>query len=292
MTDEKELKPDETVTSIQRHDEPEEFAIDLEKMEEGLKTIKRFQAMVKRLLTPNVDYGVIPGTKKPTLLKPGAEKIIKLMQLSDSYQILSAQEDFQKPFFAYTVKCQLKSYSSGKLMSEGLGSCNSMESKYRYRWVFDNQLPAGFDRETAHTKTVGRGKVYVMYRIDNDDICSQVNTILKMAEKRAKVDAALSAGRLSELFTQDIEDMTDTEPVNQQAAEFERDVIDQPPKNHVSDSPISAAQRRQLFAVCQQYSVTQDSLKKYLQDNFKIDTTTKILKSQYVVICHWVETGR
>ena len=292
MTDEKELKPDETVTSIQRHDEPEEFAIDLGKMEEGLKTIKRFQAMVKRLLTPNVDYGVIPGTKKPTLLKPGAEKIIKLMQLSDSYQILSKEEDYQKPFFAFTVKCQLKSYSSGKLMSEGMGQCNSNESKYRYRWVFDNQLPAGFDRETAHIKTVGRGQVYVMYRIDNDDICSQVNTILKMAEKRAKVDAALSAGRLSELFTQDIEDMTDTEPVNQQAAEFERDVIDQPPKNHVSDSPISAAQRRRLFAICQQYSVTQDSLKKYLQDNFKIDTTTKILKSQYVEICHWAETGR
>jgi len=45
-----------------------------------------------------------------------------------------------------------------------------------------------------------------MYRVPNDDIFSQVNTILKMSKKRAMVDAALSAGRLSDLFTQDMED--------------------------------------------------------------------------------------
>ena len=38
-----------------------------------------------------------------------------------------------------------------------------------------------------------------------------VNTILKMAKKRALVDATLSAGRLSNIFTQDIEDMGLTE---------------------------------------------------------------------------------
>ena len=47
----------------------------------------------------------------------------------------------------------------------------------------------------------------MVYRLDNEDIYSQVNTILKMAKKRALVDAALSAGRLSQVFTQDIEDM-------------------------------------------------------------------------------------
>ncbi len=31
-------------------------------------------AFVKAQMKRDIDYGVIPGTKKPTLLKPGAEK--------------------------------------------------------------------------------------------------------------------------------------------------------------------------------------------------------------------------
>ena len=46
-------------------------------------------------------------------------------------------------------------------------------------------------------------------RIENDEIFSQRNTLLKMAKKRALVDAALSAGRLSDMFTQDMEDIID-----------------------------------------------------------------------------------
>jgi len=53
--------------------------------------------------------------------------------------------------------------------------------------------------EEIESQTIGR--------VENEDIYSQVNTILKMAKKRALVDAALSAGRLSQVFTQDIEDM-------------------------------------------------------------------------------------
>ena len=34
----------------------------------------------------------IPGTNKPTLLKPGAEKIAKLLGLADSYEIMDRQE--------------------------------------------------------------------------------------------------------------------------------------------------------------------------------------------------------
>jgi hypothetical protein len=47
------------------------------------------------------------------------------------------------------------------------------------------------------------------YQVTNPDVFDQVNTILKMAKKRALVDAALSAGRLSDLFTQDLEDFTE-----------------------------------------------------------------------------------
>jgi hypothetical protein len=94
------------------------------------------------------------------------------------------------------------------VVSEGFGEFNSMESKYRYRWLWPKELPDDFDRNNAVTRKVKDGKV-TQYRVDNDDIYTQVNTLIKMAKKRALVDAALSAGRLSNVFTQDIEDIQD-----------------------------------------------------------------------------------
>ena len=98
----------------------------------------------------------------------------------------------------------------GATVSEGMGECNSMESKYRWRWVGERDLPAGTDKTklvSQERRSAKTGGHWTVYRMDNDDIYSQVNTILKMAKKRALVDAALSAGRLSDVFTQDLEDL-------------------------------------------------------------------------------------
>lgn len=46
----------------------------------------------------------------------------------------------------------------------------------------------------------------VLYRVPNPDVADQINTIMKMAQKRAFVAATLIACGISELFTQDIED--------------------------------------------------------------------------------------
>jgi len=180
------------------------------KFKADIQAINRFQQVVHANLIQGQDFGVIPGTSKPTLLKPGAEKVAKLLGLCDHYEILDRQEDWKTPFFRYLVKCQLKTASHCLVVSEGFGECNSMESKYRYRWLWPKDLPEDFDKENTAKKVVNtrNGKV-TQYRIDNDDIFTQVNTLIKMAKKRALVDAALSAGRLSNVFTQDIEDIQD-----------------------------------------------------------------------------------
>ncbi|MFA6307089.1 MAG: hypothetical protein WC639_04770 [Patescibacteria group bacterium] len=177
----------------------------------GIEAVNKFQKLVHACMVPNHDYGVIPGTNKPTLLKPGAEKIAKLLGLADTYEVVEKIEDWNKPFFSYLIKCRLVSVRDGVVISEGLGECNSYESKYRYRWVGDRDLPPDADisklaRQERKSKSGGH---WTVYRLDNEDIFSQVNTLLKMAKKRALVDASLSAGRLSDVFTQDIEDIGD-----------------------------------------------------------------------------------
>jgi len=185
--------------------------IDTKVFNQRLKDIKWFQKLCRSQMQEGKDYGEIPGTSKPTLLKPGAEKIAKLMGLEDDHVILKEKEDWDKPFFYYLVKCSLISLKTGRTISTGLGSCNSYESKYRYRWVFRNQLPVEYKDRIDELKTkiiqAKNGREYTMYQIENDDVFSQVNTFLKMAKKRAMVDACLSVGRLSDLYTQDLEDM-------------------------------------------------------------------------------------
>ena len=177
--------------------------VDLNSVSETLNKIESLQAVVQKTLKSGRDYDVIPGTNKPTLLKPGAEKINMLFGVSPDYEFLTSIEDFEKEFFNYTIKCTLK--KNGQTVAQGVGSCNSKENKYRWKNVKEIDVPAHLDKDSLMIKKDGYGRT--LYKIENDDICSVANTILKMGKKRAYIDATLQLAALSEIFTQDIEDM-------------------------------------------------------------------------------------
>lgn len=179
-------------------------SVEVSQVAKTLGKISQFQSIVQQTLKNGHDYGEVGGVTKPTLLKPGAEKILMLMGLTSEYNIIEKIEDYDKGIFAYTIKCIL--LKNNRKVTEGVGSCNSKEDKYRWRWVKENDLPIGIDKSTTKSKVDNWGKT--KYKIENDDICSQANTILKMAKKRAQIDATLTVASLSEIFTQDVEDMS------------------------------------------------------------------------------------
>lgn len=186
---------------------------------------------VKTLMVEGQDYGKIPGTDKPTLLKPGAEKLVTFFGLSPVFVSERIVEDFGdgggEPLFFYRYRCEL--YRNGTLMGTGIGSCNSRESKYRYR-NSERVCP------TCGKPTVIKGKAdfgggWLCFakkggcgakfreddpsitsqhvgKVPNPDIADIVNTIDKMAQKRALISATLISVNASEFFTQDVEDMT------------------------------------------------------------------------------------
>jgi hypothetical protein len=193
-----------------------------------LAQVKAFQGLIQSTLIEGHDYGTIPGTNKPTLLKPGAEKITKLVGCADTYEEIHVIRDWDRPLFAYEIKCQLISLATGQVVAEGLGECNSYEAKYRWRQA-ERTCPTCQEEGAVikgkaqygggwlcWQKKGGCGAKFLdgdpqiesqsVDRIENPDVFDQVNTFLKMAKKRALVDAALSVGRLSDLFTQDLED--------------------------------------------------------------------------------------
>lgn len=52
---------------------------------------------------------------------------------------------------------------------------------------------------------------------------------------------------------------------------------------------ISEAQRKRLWAMCKQAGILEDTLKRHIEEKYKITTTKEIKKSDYDAICKWVE---
>ena len=184
--------------------------VEIDNIANTMTKIQQMQNVVQRTLKKGHDFGEVPGTSKPTLLKPGGEKICMLFGLNPEYEFLQTTEDYDKEFFSYNIRCTL--FRNGQPVAQGVGSCNSKEKKYRYINV--DKIPENYVGQSEEfTDKYGR----VKYKINNPDICSLVNTILKMAKKRAFIDAVLQVASLSEVFTQDIEDMGDFIPQEQDA---------------------------------------------------------------------------
>jgi len=275
-----------------------------------IMAINRFQQVVHSNMVAGQDYGVIPGTTKPTLLKPGAEKIAKLLGLADQYEILDRQEDWNKPFFRYLIKCSLISVAHGTTISEGLGECNSMEAKYRWReskrkcpacgaeaiikgkteygggWIcFKKAGGCGAKWEDGDVEIESQS----IGRVENDDIYSQVNTILKMSKKRALVDAALSAGRLSNVFTQDIEDMGAISSAN--IPEHEEVKATSSDKDLPQADQVTDAQRKKIFASAKQMGYEEEEIKEIIKAKWDVDSTKDLTKSQASDLIGMIEKG-
>ncbi|HCL4447543.1 TPA: hypothetical protein N2D04_002607 [Clostridium botulinum] len=177
-------------------------SVDIATIQGTMQKIATFQAVIQKNLKDGHDFGVVAGAgSKPTLLKPGGEKICMMFGLNPEYEFLERTEDYKDGFFAYNIKCTL--YRNGNPVSQGVGNCNSMEKKYRYINV--DTVPDGIDPSTVEKVTTRYGTV--KYKIPNPHIADLVNTILKMAKKRAFIDAVLQVASLSDVFTQDLEEM-------------------------------------------------------------------------------------
>lgn len=218
--------------------------VNLQQIQGTLTKITQFQQLVQSQLKQNHDYGIIPGTPKPTLLKPGAEKILMLMGLRSEFEIVDSTRDFEKGFFQYQVRCKL--YRGDTLITEGLGAANTKERKYL------KQDP---------------------YTIDN--------TVLKIAKKRALIDAVLLVASLSEVFTQDIEDMDlggNRLPQNEQQRQQQNLTPD-------SNDTISKAQAKRMYALAKGDA----ELCKRVMQKYGYEKSEQVKKIDYNKICEEIE---
>lgn len=168
--------------------------------------VNAIQELMASVMKDGTHYGKVKGCgDKPSLLQPGAQKLALMFQLSPTFDI--QRENLQGGHREYTVTCTLSRKSDGSVQGQGVGSCSTMESKYRYRNEWSN----------------GAKK-----KVENPDIADVYNTVLKMANKRALVAATLNVTAASDIFTQDVEDMPTSMFDATKAHDKPREPISQP----------------------------------------------------------------
>jgi hypothetical protein len=264
-------------TTVQRYSRPLIYQEAL--IEEGQQR-KLLMSYVKAHMIEGVDYGVIPGTKNKTLLKPGAEKLTDLFRCAPEFEIMERVEDFDRPLFHYVFRCRIVSRETGGVVAEGFGSCNSREGRYRWRngertcpmcgkaTIINGKAEYGggyicFAKKGGCGAKFNKGdkqiEGQVIGKIENPDVADCANTILKMSKKRAQVDAVIALARCSDMFTQDAEDFADAEVVqHEEPRPTQRNSTPPAPQSHqphpdeidaVADEPaqFKAALAKSLF---------------------------------------------
>lgn len=166
-----------------------------------IESQKERNELIQKSFIEKIHFGKIPGTDKPTLYQNGAASVTGWYLCYPQYKILSEEHDPNRVneyfgnewkwdqeagrkvkqksktkqtstgYHVYRIECQIVHRGTGQIVGTGVGACATSEEKYISR---PNDLE---------------------------------NTILKMAKKRAFVDAALITFSLGELFTQDVEDL-------------------------------------------------------------------------------------
>jgi len=185
-------------------------------------------SLMKDVMKEGTHYGTIPGTPKPTLYKAGAEKINFMFRLSATYPISECIiKDLPDGHREVIATCILTHIPTGKVWGTAIGSCTTMEGKYRFRndveWT-GKTIPQAYWKDKDVSLLGGRdfvakknddGKWEIAKKsgkIEHDNPADYYNVILKMAQKRAMTSADVGSTACSDIFTVDVQDMPEVIP--------------------------------------------------------------------------------
>jgi hypothetical protein len=109
-------------------------------------------------------------------------------------------------------------------------------------------------------------------KVEHDNPADYYNTCLKMAKKRAHVDAILTATAASDIFTQDIEDMPEVIPQVTHSGHSRQhqqtqmpDVM--PPEGNEPDNeikPMTLPQKKKLYAMLKEHGVEREWMSEFI----------------------------
>jgi hypothetical protein len=167
----------EAITTVQHNDSG------MLSVSEIRNRVNVVQRVMGEVMKKGTHFGTVPGCgSRMVLLKPGADILASTFRLVPRFDV--QRIEIGAGHVEYSVTCTMYA-QDGTVLGSGVGSCSTMDKKYRYR-KDDNGN-----------------------KIENEDIADVYNTVLKMAKKRAHIDATITVTGCSDMFTQDIVEEAD-----------------------------------------------------------------------------------
>lgn len=182
--------------------------------------VQAIQEVLAAVMKKDVHYGVIPGTKKQTLYKAGAEVLLRTFRISVDPEIedmSSADEIRYRVTLRGIANAEMKlGQISGYVVGAGVGEASTNEERYKWKRCGDQEFEATPEDRRRKKWSWRWGerqgeKIEYEEKQIRTEPADLANTVLKMAKKRAQVDLCLTALSASDVFDQDLEDM-DHEP--------------------------------------------------------------------------------
>lgn len=256
--------------------------------------VNLIQRVMKAVMKEGTHYGKIPGTDKPTLYKAGAEVLCTTFHIRPRFEL----EDLSgEGFVRYRIRSIGSHQATGIELGEGLGECSSMEEKYKWRKAYKrewDETPETHRRKKYGWNSAQRSEFEVLQvRTEAADLA---NTILKMACKRALVAMTLNVTAASDIFTQDIEDLSpelrdslnddpaqDGPKVEQPRAKSEKPNGQKPPAD---DKPITEQQQKLVAVQMDNATLTLADLKA----KFGYEAITQIPFSRLNEVLEWIRS--
>ncbi|MCK9432828.1 MAG: hypothetical protein M0R00_07720 [Candidatus Omnitrophica bacterium] len=242
--------------------------------------------VLEKVMVKGTHYGTVPGCgAKDVLLKPGADLLAMTFRLVPQFK--AERIDLEGGHREYDVTCSMFG-PSGELLGQGVGSASTMEKKYRYR-------------KDASGK-----------RIENEDIADVYNTVLKIAKKRAHIDATLTVTGAADIFFQDLIEEDDAPPKHDIRPPQSKSAAQAPPAppqpppeeknwgnpNQPDEIPgdeeprISEAQSKRFYAIWAGSNRGTEEMKAYIFSKIGSTHTKDIPRRMYDEMCAYAEKAQ
>lgn len=194
---------------------------------ELVETVNAVDEAKKAIMLEKRDFMTIPGCKQPSLLKPGAEKLLKLFNLGCRFFPIEEIQDHDREYEYQKIVWANRQKTTKPESAKG--------------WYFYKYRAELFD--IASGTVVGDGYATCS---SNERPDQPANTIIKMAQKSAMIAAVLITCNASGLFTQDVEDLRPSD--NQQSPQRGSQREYKPSEPTPDGNPRYASEKQVKFA--------------------------------------------
>lgn len=183
------------VATVQAREQPASMALAPLSVDAILGRRVIIRQAIEGAMEEGVHYGIIPGTgNRLSLLKEGAELLLSMFHIAVEPIVTDLSTATEVRF---RVEC--RGSVNGQYVGSGIGICSSNEEKYRWR---KPKSSAEYDETDPSMRKIkygmGQGGKEYKDKVVRQSPYDAIQTVLSMAEKRARVDLCKGALAASE----------------------------------------------------------------------------------------------